>query len=72
MPFFYCIGEFCRAPRKSCLKHHAWEKLRRAKVDMERVRQWLKIDELMEQERNIRCAMASRYSIVFALVFFLT
>ncbi|XP_077301187.1 CXXC-type zinc finger protein 1-like isoform X2 [Arctopsyche grandis] len=61
---FIPSGEFCRAPRKSCLKHHAWEKLRRAEVDMERVRQWLKIDELMEQERNIRCAMASRAGVL--------
>ncbi|KAI5632432.1 hypothetical protein NE865_14858 [Phthorimaea operculella] len=27
---------------------------------MERVRQWLRLDELVEQERSIRLAMASR------------
>lgn len=54
-------GEFCRAPKKSCLRHYQWEKLRRAEIDMERVRQWLKLDELVEQERSIRLAMASRY-----------
>lgn len=58
---FKPTGEFCRAPKKSCLKHYQWEKLRRAEIDMERVRQWLKLDELVEQERSIRLAMASRY-----------
>lgn len=58
---FEPTGEFCRAPKKSCLKHYQWEKLRRAEIDMERVRQWLRLDELLEQERSIRLAMASRY-----------
>lgn len=57
-------GEFCRAPKKSCLKHYQWEKLRRAEIDMERVRQWLKLDELVEQERSIRLAMASRAGVL--------
>ncbi|XP_069691399.1 CXXC-type zinc finger protein 1-like isoform X2 [Periplaneta americana] len=61
---FDLTGEFCRAPKKSCLKHYCWEKLRRAEIDMERVRQWLKIDELIEQERQIRHLMASRAGVL--------
>ncbi|CAG4931544.1 unnamed protein product [Parnassius apollo] len=61
---FEPTGEFCRAPKKSCLKHYQWEKLRRAEIDMERVRQWLRLDELVEQERNIRLAMASRAGVL--------
>ncbi|KAH9630803.1 hypothetical protein HF086_001031 [Spodoptera exigua] len=61
---FKPTGEFCRAPKKSCLKHYQWEKLRRAEIDMERVRQWLKLDELVEQERSIRLAMASRAGVL--------
>ncbi|CAF4799401.1 unnamed protein product [Pieris macdunnoughi] len=57
-------GEFCRAPKKSCLRHYQWEKLRRAEIDMERVRQWLRLDELVEQERSIRLAMASRAGVL--------
>lgn len=34
---FNLTGEFCRAPKKSCVKHYVWEKLRRAEIDMERV-----------------------------------
>lgn len=31
---FDLTGEFCRAPKKSCAKHHVWEKLRRAEVGL--------------------------------------
>ncbi|XP_046395582.1 CXXC-type zinc finger protein 1-like isoform X1 [Ischnura elegans] len=61
---FEPVGDFCRAPKKSCMKHYCWEKLRRAQIDMERVRQWLRIDELMEQERQIRHNMASRAGVL--------
>lgn len=61
---FNVTGEFCRAPKKSCVKHYMWEKLRRAEIDMERVRQWLKIDELVEQERQIRSNMATRAGVL--------
>lgn len=57
---FALTGEFCRAPKKNCFKHYVWEKIRRAEIDLERVRQWIKMDELMEQERQVRSAMASR------------
>jgi len=61
---FNVTGEFCRAPKKNCVKHYMWEKLRRAEIDMERVRQWLKIDELVEQERQIRSNMAMRAGVL--------
>ena len=53
-------GEFCLIHKKKCVKHNNWEKLRRAEIDMERVRQWLKLDELFGKERQIRTAMAQR------------
>lgn len=61
---FDITGDFCRAPKKSCVKHYVWEKLRRAEIDMERVRQWLKMDELIEQERQLRHNMASRAGVL--------
>lgn len=57
-------GEFCRFPKRKCNKHLCWEKLRRAEIDMERVRQWLRLDELFEQERNIRVAMSNRVGVL--------
>uniref|UniRef100_A0A8B9FV13 CXXC-type zinc finger protein 1 n=1 Tax=Amazona collaria TaxID=241587 RepID=A0A8B9FV13_9PSIT len=35
---FELTGEFCRAPKRRCHRHYCWEKLRRAEVDLERVR----------------------------------
>jgi hypothetical protein len=31
-------GEYCRIGKRKCNKHYNWEKLRRAEVDLERVR----------------------------------
>lgn len=65
---FAVTGEVCRAPKKSCFKHYTWEKIRRAEIDLERVRQWMKIDELIEQERQIKHAMASRSGLLGLLL----
>ncbi|TMS00993.1 CXXC-type zinc finger protein 1 [Larimichthys crocea] len=35
---FESTGEFCRVSKRKCNKHYCWEKLRRAEVDLERVR----------------------------------
>lgn len=53
-------SEFCRFTKKRCTKHHGWEKIRRALIDMERVQQWLKIDDLFEKEQKTRMTMACR------------
>ena len=58
------FNEYCRISKKKCSKHNNWEKLRRAEIDMERVRQWLKLDELFEKERQIRQAMAQRAGLL--------
>lgn len=57
-------GDFCLIQKKQCVKHNNWEKLRRAEIDMERVREWLKLDELFEKERQIRTAMAQRAGLL--------
>ncbi|CAH0388986.1 unnamed protein product [Bemisia tabaci] len=61
---FNFTGEFCRVSKKACLRHYCWEKLRRAEIDLERVRQWLKLDELVEKERQIRQQMANRAGVL--------
>ncbi|KAL0266265.1 UNVERIFIED_CONTAM: hypothetical protein PYX00_008858 [Menopon gallinae] len=61
---FDLTGEYCRASKRNCVKHYSWEKLRRAEIDMERVRQWLKIDELVEKERQLRHEMATRAGVL--------
>jgi hypothetical protein len=47
-----------------CFKHYVWEKVRRAEIDLERVRQWLKMDELLEQERQVRASLVSRAGVL--------
>uniref|UniRef100_V9KTH7 CXXC-type zinc finger protein 1 n=1 Tax=Callorhinchus milii TaxID=7868 RepID=V9KTH7_CALMI len=61
---FELTGDFCRVAKRKCNKHYCWEKLRRAEVDLERVRVWYKLDELFEQERNVRVAMANRAGLL--------
>ncbi|XP_033485553.2 CXXC-type zinc finger protein 1a [Epinephelus lanceolatus] len=61
---FEPTGEFCRLSKRKCNKHYCWEKLRRAEVDLERVRVWYKLDELFEQERNLRTAMTNRAGLL--------
>ncbi len=55
---------FCLKRKKTCHMHFNWEKLRRAELDMERVKQWMKVDELLEQERQLRAAMSSRGGVL--------
>lgn len=57
---FELTGDYCQAPKKNCFKHYVWEKIRRAEIDLERLRQWLKMDDLTDQEQKVRTAMASR------------
>lgn len=65
---FQLTGDCCLAQKKSCFKHYCWEKIRRAEIDLERVRQWMKIDELIEQERQIKQAMSSRSGLLGLLL----
>ena len=61
-------NEFCRVYKKKCSKHFGWEKLRRAEIDMERVQQWLRIDDLFEREQKMRFTMASRGGVMGLLL----
>ncbi|XP_062842379.1 CXXC-type zinc finger protein 1b isoform X2 [Trichomycterus rosablanca] len=61
---FEPTGEYCRVSKRKCNKHYCWEKLRRAEVDLERIRVWYKLDELFEQERNVRTAMTNRAGLL--------
>ena len=60
--------EFCLLSKKKCQVHAFWEKLRRAEIDMERVRQWMRVDELIEQERVMKASMSSRAGVLGLLL----
>ncbi|XP_039249955.2 CXXC-type zinc finger protein 1-like [Styela clava] len=57
-------NEFCSRAKRKCNKHFKWESMYRASVDLQRIRQWLKIDEIFEEERRIRNSMVSRAGVV--------
>ncbi|RWS10997.1 PHD finger and CXXC domain-containing protein-like protein [Dinothrombium tinctorium] len=61
---FDYTGNFCRELKKKCSKHFCWAKLRRAELDMERLQQWFKLDELFEKEQKIRYTMANRGGVL--------
>ncbi|XP_076815802.1 CXXC-type zinc finger protein 1-like [Clavelina lepadiformis] len=61
-------SHFCRLAKRKCNKHFKWETMYRAEVDLQRIRQWLKIDEIFDEERRIKTAMASRAGVVSLLL----
>jgi len=65
---FKATGDFCRLPRRDCNNHFSWEKLKRAELDMDRVRQWLKLDELLEKERQEKESMSRRAGVLSLLL----
>merc|ERR1711942_596135 len=61
---FVETSSLCKAPKKKCQNHINWERLRRAEIDMERVRDLMDLEDLYEEERTIRQAMASRAGVL--------
>ena len=61
---FLETSSLCKAPKKKCQNHINWERLRRAEIDMERVRDLMDLEDLYEEERTIRQGMASRAGVL--------
>ncbi|CAK7313288.1 CXXC-type zinc finger protein 1 [Vulpes lagopus] len=61
---FEVTGNFCCLPKRLCNLHYCWEKLRRAEVDLERIRALHKLEELVEQEHKVRTAMRNRAGLL--------
>jgi len=61
-------GDFCRTSKRTCLKHYCWEKLRRAEIDLQRIQQWLKLEEAFEQERTLRYSASQRGGVLGLLL----
>nr|KAF6435755.1 hypothetical protein HJG63_012491 [Rousettus aegyptiacus] len=61
---FELTDNFCHLPKRLCNHHYCWEKLRRAEVDLERVRALQKLEELNEQEHKVRTSMMNRAGLV--------
>ncbi|CAL8070944.1 unnamed protein product [Calicophoron daubneyi] len=65
---FIETGQFCCTPRNKCTRHFGWERLRRAKIDLERYRHLLKMDELIQEEQRIHQSLAQRGGILGMLL----
>lgn len=61
---FKQTGDRCRKLKIDCSAHYCWEKLRRAELDMDRVRHFIKLDELMEKERSEKELLAGRAGVL--------
>ncbi|CAB4019848.1 CXXC-type zinc finger 1-like [Paramuricea clavata] len=60
--------DLCCVSKRNCVRHYCWEKLRRAQIDGERVRQWLKLEEAYEQEKHTRLALTQRGGVLSLLL----
>lgn len=60
--------QFCSEPKASCSRHYSWDRLRKAQIDMERVRLWMRIEELHEQERRVNAQLAQRRNLLGILL----
>ena len=60
--------EACRARRADCSRHFMWERLRRALLDLQRIRLWQTLDEIGDAERAIANGMLCRNSLLAVLL----
>ena len=63
-----CQDEICLAPKRSCSLHLKWEKLRRALIDLDRLRTYIKLEELVEQKRVNETALNQRKDLFSVLL----
>lgn len=62
------ITKACTTLKKNCTKHYRWMQIRRALIDMERLTQLLRLEELAEECRCIQMAQNSRGSLLALLL----
>ncbi|KAI0984200.1 hypothetical protein GJ496_008816 [Pomphorhynchus laevis] len=56
--------ELCTLRKSCCAKHYKWEKLCAAEIDLIRLRQYMKIEELNERRDQLSQCMARRNSLL--------
>ncbi|KAF6778343.1 hypothetical protein AHF37_02269 [Paragonimus kellicotti] len=65
---FVETGAFCCVPRNKCTRHLGWERLRRARVDIERYRQFIRMDDLLQEEQRIHQSIEQRGGLLGVLL----
>lgn len=61
-------GDFCCVPRSRCNRHLGWERLRRAQIDLERYRHFIRMDELLQEEQRVQQSIAQRGGLLGLLL----
>merc|ERR1719354_869915 len=65
--FVFTSKNCCTSPKNTCNKHYKWETLMRASIDILRIRQSVKLEEIMEEERTLKQQLSSMTSLVALL-----
>ncbi|XP_004207256.1 CXXC-type zinc finger protein 1 isoform X1 [Hydra vulgaris] len=65
---FHETGKFCRISKRKCTRHVSWYRLRRGEIDLRRVHQWWKLEDALEQERQLRFEISNRNDVVGILL----
>jgi COMPASS component SPP1 len=61
-------NDICLASKRNCSLHFKWEKMRRAHIDLEKLRTWLKLEELMDQKRMNETSLNQRAGLLSLLL----
>lgn len=65
---FVETGHFCVNFRSKCTRHFGWERKRRAKIDIERYRLLIRLDELLYEEARLCTALSQRSGLIGMLL----
>jgi len=61
---FTPTGRFCTTLRLKCTHHFGWETKLRAKIDVERYRLLIRMDELLQEEARLQRSLSQRAGIL--------
>ncbi|VDK41907.1 unnamed protein product [Taenia asiatica] len=61
---FTPTGRFCCTTRQKCTHHVGWERKKRGHIDVERYRQLIRLDELLQEEARLQRSLSQRAGIL--------
>ncbi|CAF2377174.1 unnamed protein product [Rotaria sp. Silwood2] len=65
---FEVSDELCTVPKRLCSKHFKWDRKHRAQIDLERLHELMRYEELVEKENRLRTAINERGSVAGLLL----
>ncbi|KAL5111402.1 CXXC-type zinc finger protein 1 [Taenia crassiceps] len=61
---FTPTDRFCCTTRQKCTRHVGWERKKRGHIDVERYRQLIRLDELLQEEARLQRSLSQRAGIL--------